>query len=245
MIIKFFEEDVNITFYAQDLYTANLGEIYGKEILLRASSVLSKNTFSTIQVVRHIESDEELSLNLIKNQLELIETFPIEDTFTFWINVSGVLISNNYIFDRFKTEILEKLNSNVKKKLVLEISEHDSNGPIAQSSILSLKEEGYIIALDDFGSGYSNLLKLSDINFDFIKIDLSLIENVPQCLRMCLIYQEIINLCSSTGSLIVAEGIENKEQSDFVRWLGVDILQGYLLSKPYKIQSPDNKSVIS
>ena len=66
-------------------------------------------------------------------------------------------------------------------------------------------------------------------------MNLSLIENVPKDLCKTGIYHDIINLCSSTGSLIVVEGVEDNEQLEYVRFLGVDIIQGYLLSKPYKI----------
>ena len=61
----------------------------------------------------------------------------------------------------------------------------------------------------------------------------SLIKNVPEDLWATSLYKGIIELCSSKGSLIVAEGVETKAQSDYIRWAGVNIIQGFLYSKPY------------
>ena len=76
-------------------------------------------------------------------------------------------------------------------------------------------------------------IRLSQVNFDFIKLDLQLIKNVPEDLWATSLYKGIIELCSSKGSLIVAEGVETKAQSDYIRWAGVNIIQGFLYSKPY------------
>jgi EAL domain-containing protein (putative c-di-GMP-specific phosphodiesterase class I) len=98
-----------------------------------------------------------------------------------------------------------------------------------------LKDKGFVIAMDDFGSGYSNLLRLSKTPFDIIKLDLKLLERIPNDIWATSFYREIVNLCSSTGCMIVSEGVETQIQSDFVRWAGVDLIQGFLYATPKKL----------
>ena len=79
---------------------------------------------------------------------------------------------------------------------------------------------------------HSNLLRLNQAEFDIIKLDLKLLNKVPHDLWNASFYREIVNLCASKGCLIVAEGVETQSQSDFVRWAGVDLIQGFLYSSP-------------
>jgi len=101
-------------------------------------------------------------------------------------------------------------------------------------SLKDLREEGYTIALDDFGTGYSSLAYLSELPFDSIKIDRSFIHRLgdKDNTNALAIIRSIATLAKSMGKETVAEGVETLEQSEICRQEGLDIIQGFLFSRP-------------
>lgn len=109
-----------------------------------------------------------------------------------------------------------------------------SSGEMLLRNMLKLRELGCSFSMDDFGTGYSNLSQMSDVNYDLIKIDKSLIwpcfgENSQNPI---VILKNVVNMLLQMGVKIVAEGVETKEQLDYLTELGVDYMQGYYYSKP-------------
>ncbi|SDH48188.1 putative bifunctional diguanylate cyclase/phosphodiesterase [Propionivibrio dicarboxylicus] len=95
-----------------------------------------------------------------------------------------------------------------------------------------LVARGFSLSLDDFGTGYSSLAYLKKFPISTLKIDRSFVIGVPQDKNDCAIAQAIVTMGKQLDHEIVAEGIENKAQMDFLRSLGCDQLQGYLFSPP-------------
>lgn len=98
-----------------------------------------------------------------------------------------------------------------------------------------LKQEGYAIWLDDFGSGYSSLNVLKDFMFDVIKIDMKFLSNFENNDKSRDILDCIIQLANRLGMKTLTEGVETKEEADFLEAIGCGRLQGYLFGKPYKL----------
>lgn len=94
-----------------------------------------------------------------------------------------------------------------------------------------LKSAGISVALDDFGTGYASLSHLKQYPVDVLKIDQSFIRELLTDTRHNLITKAIINLSRTMGIQTVAEGIERREQADFLRSAGCDIGQGYLFGR--------------
>jgi len=95
-----------------------------------------------------------------------------------------------------------------------------------------LVARGFNLSLDDFGTGYSSLAYLKKFPISTLKIDRSFVIGVPQDKNDCAIAQAIVTMGKQLEHEIVAEGIENRAQMDFLRSLGCDQLQGYLFSPP-------------
>ena len=114
-------------------------------------------------------------------------------------------------------EILESKINNMEK--LLEI-------------ILILRNKGFLIAIDDFGSGYSNFDRLSLIKPDIVKIDRSLVKDIDKNSYKQEIFKSITGLARKIGSIIVAEGIETKEEAFKCIELRADLLQGFYFAKP-------------
>ena len=104
------------------------------------------------------------------------------------------------------------------------------------TNITDLKKLGYGIWLDDFGSGYSSLNVLKDFTFDVIKIDMRFLSNFDTNEKCKDIIDCIIQLSNRLGINTLTEGVETKEESEFLTKIGCGRLQGYLFGKPYNLE---------
>ncbi|SDU32961.1 bifunctional diguanylate cyclase/phosphodiesterase [Halopseudomonas salegens] len=103
---------------------------------------------------------------------------------------------------------------------------------LAVSIMQQLHQQGIRLALDDFGTGYSSLSYLKRYKLQTLKIDQSFIRYLSATNDDAAIVNVTINLAKSLGMQTLAEGVETREQLDFLRRQGCDIAQGYLLSRP-------------
>ena len=105
-----------------------------------------------------------------------------------------------------------------------------------------LKEEvdrfralGFAVWMDDFGSEYSTLSLLENLNFDLIKVDMQFMRNFTTGGKNAIILSDIIGMCRRLGITTLVEGVETEEQYEILRQLGTDKLQGYLFSRPAEL----------
>lgn len=227
-----------LTWYAQNLVTTSIDTVYGRELLCRGFILDNDTPISIADLIPFLYDNPTLLLNMTCQQINDViqmNTDHGENAISTWINIAGPLIADEYLFSQLCQNALTPLTPKQRSTLVLEICENDIKDDIVIARVHCLKNMNFIIAMDDFGSGYSNLSRLSHTPFDIIKLDIKLIEQVPTDIWATSFYREIINLCASTGCIIVAEGVETKAQSDFVRWSGVDLIQGFLYALPKKL----------
>jgi len=95
-----------------------------------------------------------------------------------------------------------------------------------------LKKLGVSIALDDFGTGYSSMAYLRKLKLSRLKIDPSIIKNIPKNDEDIMTIKAIITLANNLNFKITSEGIENKEQLTFIKDTVADSVQGFYFSKP-------------
>lgn len=98
--------------------------------------------------------------------------------------------------------------------------------------INKLKSYGFLVSIDDFGSGFSALNMLKDINADIIKIDKEFLEMSSDNVKGKKVIKHVISMCRDLKFDVVTEGIETREQADFISSCGCLIAQGYFYSKP-------------
>lgn len=94
------------------------------------------------------------------------------------------------------------------------------------------RAQGFLIALDDVGEGYSGLNNLIDIKPDIIKVDRNVIMDIDRDKLKQSVYKALYNLAKENGITVLAEGIETKEELEFIQSIGVDLAQGYYFAKP-------------
>ncbi len=148
------------------------------------------------------------------------------------VNVSSVQINYGNPVNSVK-KVLHKYNL-AARHLEIEITESSliKNENVAISMLSHLRELGITIALDDFGTGYSSLSYLKRFPIDTLKIDRSFIKDLEIDVESLKILKAIITLARDLKLKIVAEGVETKEQLDFLIELQCDTIQGFLLGRP-------------
>ncbi|MBQ7920537.1 MAG: bifunctional diguanylate cyclase/phosphodiesterase [Lachnospiraceae bacterium] len=152
-----------------------------------------------------------------------------------------VPISTNFSrYDIFQPNFVEKLEEIRNrydvpvKYLRVEITESAIVGGSQHTNdiIHKLHSFGYIVEMDDFGSGYSSLNVLKDIELDIIKLDMLFLSNEAETNRGGTIVSAVIRMAKWLGIPVIAEGVETVKQADFLKSIGCDYIQGYLYSRP-------------
>ena len=161
-------------------------------------------------------------------------------------------VSVNLAHEDFEMpNLVEKINNLVigaglsRSLIKIEITERDlsNNTSRLKEQIDQLHSYGFEVWMDDFGSGYSSLNALNDYNFDMVKIDMVFVRHLDDGPLNRLLIPEIAKVAHKLGLTVLAEGVETEEQRDFLRDAGCDLLQGFLFSKPVKLD--ENQHVIS
>lgn len=129
------------------------------------------------------------------------------------------------------------------KNLKLEITETAiiTDLPKQLALIKKLREAGFGVAMDDFGSGYSSLNMLKDIRVDTLKIDMEFLRQSESEERSRTILKTVVALSKELGMPVITEGVETKDHVDFLTQIGCDIFQGFFFARPMKAADYEKK----
>lgn len=148
------------------------------------------------------------------------------------VNLSRVDFYDTKLLDMLKQKLENQ--EHIQNMLKLEVTE--SAYAVLESDALSFLEEmqklRLSIMLDDFGSGMSSLSTLELCDFDTIKLDMGFIRKIGKSEKTEIIIRHTIGMAHDMGAKVVAEGVENKEQLEFLQAVGCDMIQGYYFYKP-------------
>ena len=98
-----------------------------------------------------------------------------------------------------------------------------------------LRQKGFLVEIDDFGSGYSSLNLLKDFEVDVLKIDMNFLSNTGSQKRTDIILEHVISMAQKLDMQVIAEGVETKQQLEMLNSIGCDFFQGYYFSKPVDV----------
>ena len=154
---------------------------------------------------------------------------------TISVNISVSDMVHLDIFDTI-TDIVARHGID-PRQLKLEITETTLMGDIEKYRVLigRLQEAGFEVEIDDFGSGYSSLSMLKDIEADILKIDMGFLSQTRNPKRSSVILNAVIAMAKWLGMRVITEGVETKEQVEHLRSLGCDMFQGYFFAKPMPV----------
>lgn len=159
------------------------------------------------------------------------------------VNISA---KDFYYLDIYKTftELVEKYDIS-PDKLKLEITETAlMMDPDKQFALLDrLQNYGFCVEIDDFGSGYSSLNMLKNIHADVLKLDMGFLRETQIHERTKIILSMVVDLAKQLQMTVISEGVENKEQVDYLTAAGCDMFQGFYFARPIPVREFEEKYV--
>lgn len=222
------EEDRIKVFY-QPIYNNKTEKIDKYEALVRLEDTdgIIHSPFFFLDVAKKSKQYLDISKVVIEKSFKKFQN----NSYEFSINLTVEDICDNDL-NRY---LINKINEyNIGNRLVIEIveSEKITTYDTVFDFIAKVKKLGCKIAIDDFGSGYSNFEYLSKINADFVKIDGSIIKDILEDTTSLEILKSILSFCKKIDIKTIAEFISSKELQEKIESLGVDYSQGFYLGKP-------------
>lgn len=208
----------------------NANSIWSYEILIR---ILDENNriwspAEFLNIAKDTILYAMLSKSVIMQTFELLRKFP-QTHFSF--NVSAIDIFD----DELRGLIIDNLRTiENPQNLSIEILETEGVEDYDRINLFvnQVKQHGCKISIDDFGSSYSNFYRILSIDFDYIKIDGSIIKKLDRDKNAVAAVEMIVNLAQKQGFDVIAEFVSSDEILTIVRNLGIKYVQGYALSKP-------------
>ena len=228
LVKKILDENL-LTYYFQPIVNASDGEIYSYEALMRSKT---DKMISPLDIIKYANMQGRLAdveratfvnvLKILDNNKELFGNAKV-----FINSIPGTKL---YDADYSTIAMLIEKNSD---KLVVELTEEAELSDADLDDLKSrLKKINIEMAIDDYGTGYSNVNNLLRYMPNYVKIDRSLLSDIQNRPQKQHFVREIIEFCHDNGIKALAEGVETADELRTVVRLGVDLIQGYYTAKP-------------
>ncbi len=228
----------------QPIVHSHTGKLYAVEALIR--NVQNISGLNAIDDLFNMAFNDdylyELDLQLREKAIKKFSNIKIEDLKLFYNLDNRIIYNKNFSYGN-TSKILKKYKLN-KSVICFELSEKGT--AIEQNALSTMiqryKEEGFSIAIDDFGIGVSGLKLLYFSEAQIIKLDRFFISNIDQDSKKKLFCSSIIEMAHIMGMQVIAEGIETIKEFYTCKDIGADFIQGYLVQKP-TIETNEIKSI--
>ena len=213
----------------QEIVDLQTGETIKYEALMRIKE--SKNDFIAPIHFLDIAKENKLYFKLTKIMLQKSFAFSQAKNVKLAINLTKDDMTNTEIVD-FITEELR--DSSFAHNITFEILESEGieNFNEIKAFIKKVKKYGVTISIDDFGTGYSNFEYLMNLDFDYLKIDASMIKNIDKDKKSQMVTKTIIEFANKIDVKTVAEFVSSKAIYEKTKELGIDYAQGYYIGEP-------------
>ena len=233
-------QEEQFVIHLQPIYETGANSIVGAEALVRWNynkGQISPGKFIPIFenngfIVRLDRFVWEEACKVLRAQIDAgLTPVPIS------VNLSRLNFYSQDLLD-FLQELMKKYDLPAKL-LKLEITEsaYMDNPHQLIAIVRAFKGHGFSVLMDDFGSGYSSLSMLKDLPVDVLKIDMAFVQEVDKSSRAGAILESIVELGKHLRMEVVVEGVETREQVDFLEKIGCRLIQGYYFSKPLDKES--------
>ncbi len=225
--------------YLQPKYDVVNGEVVGAEALVRWIEADGKMIFPNdfIPLFERNGFIVDLDMYMLKNVCEKLAYWKSKGKGCIPISVNfSRLHLNNRNFIREIKDIVDSFGV-LSRCIEIELTESTvmEKEEELKSILHELHSEGFLVSIDDFGSGYSSLGMLKNFEVDTLKLDRSFfinVENEQEQGRGDLVVESVVRLADSLGMKTVAEGIEEQSQVEFLKKIKCDAAQGYFYAKP-------------
>ncbi len=219
-----------IRFAFQPIVDLKTGEVFAYEALMRS---LLEDFSSPLEII---------AVATAQSKLNQIETLTLNTVLAYLAAnrsqfAGKKLFINSLPNQQISTadiELYQSKHPSLFSQIVFEITENENVALASiEQKVATMRELGAQIAIDDFGSGYSNELRILSIDPDMIKIDMEIIRNIHKNVDKQRLVSNIVSFCKSKGVRTIAEGVETAQELETAVWLGIDYVQGYFVAKPH------------
>lgn len=228
-------EDHNFEVYFQPIWDANNNRVVTAEALIRLNDpILGRiNPAEFIPIAEASGDIREIGEFVFREACRFFKKYKLMDEGLEFVcvNVSVHQLQQDDLASHFLA--IAKEEEVDVRHITLEITESENaeSNPILLNQIIALGNAGFKLSLDDYGTGYANLARLTNSDFTSIKMDRSLLLNSTTEKGKRLL-KESIGIMKGFGFNVVQEGVETKEQLEEVISYGADLVQGYYFSRP-------------
>jgi EAL domain-containing protein (putative c-di-GMP-specific phosphodiesterase class I)/ActR/RegA family two-component response regulator len=211
----------------QPIVLAKSGAPFAHEALMRSDEPELPNPQAVLSAAERV--DRLLDLGSTMRRLTALDLAATEHS-TFFVNLHPKDLIDDALYEEASPL------TQFAHRVVLEITERASLEHIGnlRDRIARLRGLGFRIAIDDLGAGYAGLTSFTQLEPEFVKLDMELIRGIHQNDMKRKIVRSMVELCHDMGKAIIAEGVEVVEERQALVDLDCDFLQGYLLGKPAK-----------
>lgn len=220
--------DFDFTMAFQPIVDTTRQEIFAHEALVRGLNGESAGTiFSNVTEKNRYRFDQSCRVKAIKLAAELQVSCFLN------INFLPNAVYNPELCIRTTLEAAELWNFPISQ-IIFEITESEKIEDIAhlRKIVDYYKKRGFKTAIDDFGAGYAGLNLLSEIQTDFIKLDMALIRGIDKDSIRQAIVRGVLQVSNEISATIIAEGVETQEELVVLQSLGIELFQGFYFAKP-------------
>ena len=218
------------------------GQIFGYEALMRPSTKNLKNIMEVLTLAKRqakLPQFERLTWVCAMKWFRAHEKELPEGSHLFINSIANTSLAPECV------EELVRLYPDLLKRVVLEVTEGEAvNSKDMEYKTSCVSRTGGMIALDDYGSGYSSEGSLLNMNVHIVKLDMELVQGIHENPDKQELVASLVHYCKERGILVLAEGVEQLEELQTMLELGADLFQGYYLGRPEMEIRPVNPYVL-
>jgi diguanylate cyclase (GGDEF)-like protein len=226
--------------YFQPKASVATNEVTGLEALIRwnhpSKGMVSPDYF--IPLAEELNIIKSVDVLVLHKICKLLKSWEEEGRkmYNISINISPQFFNTVNFIDTF-FEVIDEYNIDTRY-LSIELTENSAlnESPSSLSKIMELRQRNIKVYLDDYGKGYSSYNYIKQFTFDYIKIDKSYIDHILHNKSDQVMFETVVKLSEFNGYKVVAEGVEDGEQLEFLKKMGCHEYQGYYFSKPKPIE---------
>jgi EAL domain-containing protein (putative c-di-GMP-specific phosphodiesterase class I)/CheY-like chemotaxis protein len=216
----------NLWLAFQPIVNIRTQRVFGYEALLRSNLPELGTASAVLDLAQRLDRIEELGRYVRSSAAQAIELAPPEAVL--FVNLHATELNDPVLVDPSSPL------SRHADRVVLEITERAPLDSVrdVRRRVAMLRDMGYRIAVDDLGAGYSGLGTFALLEPEFVKLDMGLLRDIHVQPTKQKVIRSLSSLARDMGMLVVAEGVERREERDTLIELGCELLQGFLFARP-------------
>lgn len=230
-------QEESVSYHFQPIYSARSGRVAAYEALMRVDLPTLHSPAQVMQLAHETGRLYEIERITVFHSSEIFQRMQVQGL----LQSDALLFINSIANVSLTVEDVEEYAQRypeLLKRLVVEITEQEDLDRACLERKRNVPGFSGSFALDDYGSGYSNELNLLELSPRYIKIDISIVRGIDTDRDKQQIVSNIVAYAHARSMQLIAEGIETEAQLRTVIGLGVDLLQGYYLSRPAAVPAP-------